>query len=236
MNSRTRFYREVSVRSSSSSEGYSILLDGKPVKTPAGAALRLPNRALAEAVADEWRAQAEKIRPETMILTKLANTAIDRVRGNRSAVIEQILSFGRSDLVCYRADGPPELVERQTRAWDPLLDWASVHHGAAFKTTSGIGFIEQPKEAIEALNRAIAQHDDFALAGLHAGATLCGSALIALALSARHLGADEAFAAAHLDELYQAGKWGSDMAAQARLRARASDLASVEQFLRCLRG
>src|ERR1041385_3868002 len=113
-----RFYREVSVRVGEGG-AYGILLDGKPVRTPAGASLSAPNAAMAEAIAEEWRSQSEKIRPETMMMTKLANTAIDRVRPSRQATIEQVLAFAKSDLICYRAPGPDALTERQSQTWDP---------------------------------------------------------------------------------------------------------------------
>lgn len=238
MNARTRFYREVSIQSPGEGErasGYAILLDGKPIRTPAGAPLLLPNAALAEAVAEEWRVQEEKIRPETMLLTRLANAAIDRVAPNREAIVGQILAFARSDLVCYRAEAPEALLARQARAWDPLIEWARARYGASFKSAAGIAFVEQPKDALEALERAMAGQGDHALAGLHAAATLLGSAIIALALLEGQLGADEAFAAAELDEIYQSEKWGRDHDAQMRFRRNAEELSEIARFFRLLR-
>src|SRR5689334_19938856 len=128
MATRSRFYREVSV--ASHGQGYRVLLDGKPIRTPAGGELAIPTRALAEAIAEEWQSQGDKVRPETMILTKLANTAIDRVAVHRGTAIAQVLSFARSDLLCYRADRPAALVELQHRVWDPILAWAKERYGA----------------------------------------------------------------------------------------------------------
>lgn len=230
---RNRFYKDVSVAGSGGR--YSVLLDGRPVKTPAGNPLTLPNQALAGALAEEWRGQGDQIRPETMLLTKFANTAIDRVAGLRTTVVAQVLAFAKSDVVCYRAEAPAELAERQARAWDPLLEWLRGRHGAALVPGSGITFIEQPKAALEALEGVIAAHDDFALAGLHAVATLAGSAAIALALSEGRLTADEAFSLSHLDELYQAEKWGRDAEAESLARSKARELIEISRFFSLLR-
>jgi len=158
------------------------------VKTPLGAPLMLPNPGLAEAVAEEWRAQGEKIMPATMHLTRLTNTAIDRVIPDRCFAENEILKTARNDVICYRADAPAELVVRQREAWDPLLVWADREYGAMLAAGTGIGFIEQPDAAMEALRRTLAPRVPFALTGLTAAATLCSSAIIALALAD---GADE---------------------------------------------
>jgi chaperone required for assembly of F1-ATPase len=225
----TRFYRDVSVEKAG--ETYRILLDGKPIRTPAGGALLLPNDALAQAVAEEWREQGEKLKPESMPLTKLANTAIDRVAANRDVVIEQILAFAKSDLVCYRAAAPQDLVARQAAQWDPLLQWAHERCGAQFQTAACIAFVEQPPEAVAALGRALRTHDDFALCALNAAAALTGSAIIGLALSEGRLDADEAFTASQLDEMYQAEKWGQDPEALIQSRSKAVELTNIARFL-----
>jgi chaperone required for assembly of F1-ATPase len=231
-----RFYREVSVEPvPAAGAAYRILLDGKPVRTPAGAPLAVPGRALAEAIADEWRAQGDTIKPDTMLLTKLANTAIDQVRPNRQTATAQILAFAKTDLVCYRAETPRSLVQRQNAQWDPLLDWARRRYGANLTYGAGIVYVEQSPQALAALERAIAGHDDFALAGLHAAATLLGSTIIALAFSDRHLGAEQAFAAAELDERYQAERWGQDAEAVKLSRKKAEELAEIERFFLFLR-
>lgn len=234
MTARKRFYREVSVEPLPEGEGrgraYAVLLDGNPTRTPAGAPFLLPAAALAEAVAGEWRAQDAQIRPETMILTKLANTAIDKVGPNRRMAIEQILGFGKSDLLCYRAEAPEALVRRQAAAWDPLVEWARERYGVALSCGAGIGFIDQSPETLAALERAIAGHDDFTLAALQAAATLLGSAILALALWEGRLTPDQAFAAAQLDEIYQAEKWGSDHESALRSRKKAAELADIARF------
>ena len=227
---RTRFYRDVSVERAG--EAYRILLDGKPIRTPASLAFVLPNETLAQAIAQEWRDQGEKLKPESMVLTKLANTAIDRVPANRAAWIAQILAFAKSDSVCYRATVPAGLVARQAALWDPLLEWAHARYGAQLRATDGIGFVEQPHEAIEALACAVRAHNDFALAALHAAAALTGSAIIALGLSEGRLDADEAFAASQLDEIYQAEKWGKDEQALIRSCSKAAELTHIARFSR----
>ncbi len=224
---RARFYRDVTV--DRAGEAYRVLLDGKPIRTPAGAPFLLPNENLAQAVAEEWRAQGEKLSVESMPLTKLANTAIDRVAANRAAWIEQILAFAKSDSVCYRAASPQELAARQSAQWDRLLL-------LQFHTATGIGFVEQPSEAVAALGRALAGRDDFALAAINAAATLTRSAIIALAFSEGRLDADEAFAAAELDEIYQAEKWGRDEQALIQSRSKATELTNIARFFRLCSG
>jgi chaperone required for assembly of F1-ATPase len=234
---RKRFYREVAIqalvlvgKSARDVPGHTVLLDGNAVNTPAGAVLPLPSEALAEAVAAEFRAQGETINPDTMIFTRLVNTAIDRVAPNRQAAIEQILSFAKSDLLCYRAQAPQELVIRQAAVWDPLLEWAQREYHAPLEIAFGIGFVQQPADALAALERALAARDAFTIAGLHAAATLLGSAIIALALCDGRLGADDAFAAAQLDEIYQAEKWGQDPEALLRWSRKANEVTKIAEF------
>jgi chaperone required for assembly of F1-ATPase len=233
MATRSRFYRDVSI--ASQGQGYRVLLDGKPIHTPAGAELAIPTHALAEAIAEEWRSQGEKVRPDTMILTKLANTAIDRVAVHRRTAITQILSFARSDLLCYRAEAPKALVALQHRVWDPILDWARDRYGATLVCGAGIGFVEQAQEPLAALERAIDEYDSFGLSGLQAAATLLGSAVIALALAEQHLSAEEAFAAAQLEENYQADKWGRDFEAEKRRASKQAELVEIARFLESVR-
>jgi len=231
--SRQRFYREVSV--GSSHDGYSVLLDGKPIRTPAGNAFVLPNAQVAEAVAAEWRAQDGKIDPATMMLTKLANTAIDRVAPDRGQAVREIVAFGRSDLLCYRASLPADLVELQDRIWNQLLEWASAAHGIQLQCGAGVAYIEQSADALAALERAISRLTEFELAASHAAATLTGSAIIALALGAGHVAAARAFSAAQLDEAYQAERWGVDEEADRRSRKRYEEMLVIARLFALLR-
>ena len=212
---------------------YSVLLDGKPIKTPLRATLALPTRTLADAVAEEWRGQGDKIVPATMPLTKLSNTAIDRVIGREAEIAEQILAYA-NDLLCYRAEAPDDLVARQNESWNPILDWAAERY-ARLTVGTGVGYIAQPEESVEALRNVLVVRDAFALTALHAAATLCGSLVLALALADGRLAADETFALSQLDECYQAEKWGADEEAQTRARALAGELAAAARFLHLVR-
>jgi chaperone required for assembly of F1-ATPase len=230
--SHNRFYKEVSV---DSADGiHRVLLDGKPVKTPGGAQLALPSAALAEAIADEWRAQETTINPQTMLLTKLANTAIDRVAPNPAYVREQLLSIAKSDVVCYRATSPSELVQRQALTWNPLIAWMSEHFAASLRVENSLTFIEQSEQAIDAVGAALSKLDAFSLAALYAAASLCGSLVIALALSERKLDWEQAFAAANLDKIYQAERWGWDPQETAKATAERAELNQISRFLELL--
>lgn len=229
MTAAKRFYKQVTV----GAEGgkYRILLDGRPLRTPAKALLELPVEAAAEALAAEWRAQGDKVNPAQMPLTRLANTAIDRISGNRNAVIDEICRYGASDLLCYRADGPDALVARQAAAWDGLLDWLAEAHAVRLAVTTGIVFIEQEAEDLARLRRIVEGFDDFTLVGLHTLTTIAGSCVIGLAVVAGRLSAPEAAALSSIDETFQAELWGEDAEMMARLRSRAAELAAAAEFI-----
>ncbi len=199
---------------------YRVLLDGRPVRTPGRALLVLPGGGAAQAIADEWLAQGERIDARAMDFTRLANTAIDRVAGRRGEVIDEIVSYARSDLLCYRAQSPDSLVAAQDAAWTPVLDWVGESLGAHFVTVAGVMFVEQSETAAERVAQALHARDCWALTALHNITTLTGSALIALALAHRHLSPDEAWGAAHVDEDWQWARWGIDLEAEARRAGR----------------
>jgi chaperone required for assembly of F1-ATPase len=227
-----RFYKEVTVAEDAG--GFALRLDGKPVKTPAGHALRAPTRALAEAIAGEWRAQGDRIAPDTMPLTKSLNTALDRVAIHRAEIIDDLAKYAASDLLCYRADSPAELMMRQREAWDPWLAWAFERHGAHLKATLGMSHISQPDDALARLRAAIAAHDDHRLVALHAAVTITGSAVLGLAFASGALTAEEAMRATQIDEDYQAELWGRDIEAE-RVRARRlAELKAAEAYLALL--
>jgi chaperone required for assembly of F1-ATPase len=233
--SRRRFYKEVVVAAPDAEHtGYRILLDGKPIKTPSRATLAVPRKPLAQAVAEEWSAQEGVIRPETMILTKLANTAIDRVAPDPAHAREQILVLARSDVVCYRAETPADLVERERQAWDPVLAWLKERFGASLRSASGIGFVAQDDAAIAALSAALLQRNAFFIAGLYAAAALLGSVVLALALSEGELDSEEAFSRANLDKIYQAERWGWDEQDKVKTAAERSELRQISRFLELL--
>ncbi len=216
--------------------GYGVALDGRPIRTPGGAPLVVPAKALAEAIAGEWREQGDDIRPLAMPLMRLAATAIDRVTREREAVAGQTAAYGGMDLLCYRADAPAELVARQAEHWQPLLDWADAEYGARLTVVNGINPVAQDEAALAALARAVERHDDFRLAGLSQLTAICGSLVLALAVTARRIGAQQAVAASQLDEDWQAEKWGRDDAAAERREALAAEIAAAARFLELLSG
>jgi chaperone required for assembly of F1-ATPase len=224
-----RFYKDVTVTPDGA--GFGVQLDGKPLKPPSRAPLVLPSEALAKAIAREWRGQGEELDMTSMPLTRLAFAAVDTVPKQRAAMIEHLLGFGRSDLVCYRAEFPDVLIARQAAAWDPLLAWLAQAHGAKLAVTSGIKHVAQPDDTMEALRRVLASLTDYELAALQAATSITGSLTIALALLAGKLTAAQAFDAAHVDEHFQAEQWGRDEAAEARRAGLRSELDSAERFL-----
>jgi chaperone required for assembly of F1-ATPase len=227
-----RFYKEVKVEPAAG--GFEIRLDGRPVRTPARAALALPSQRLSEAVAEEWRVQGDKVEPRSMPLTGLANAAIDRVGPERDAFAAGLAGYGESDLLCYRADGPPGLAARQQAAWDPLLAWARRRFDVDFETVTGIVHRPQPPAAVERLRRAVAARSPFELAGLAPLVTISGSLVIALALAERSIDAQTAWDAATIDEAWQAEHWGVDEEAEAVRTARRAEFDSALRFLSLL--
>jgi chaperone required for assembly of F1-ATPase len=214
--------------------GYRILLDGKPVRTPAKALLALPTRALAEAVAGEWSAQQAHINPATMPLTRLANSAIDGVRGREAEVRADIVKYAGSDVLCYRASEPEGLVRRQAEMWDPVLGWARDALGARFAVAQGLMPVAQPETATSAIAAALEGFDAFGLAALHVMTTLTGSALLALAQARGLLTAEQAWTAAPVDEDWQIGNWREDAEAAARRQRRWAEMQAAGRMLALL--
>jgi chaperone required for assembly of F1-ATPase len=229
-----RFYSTVATDEAEG--GFRILLDEKPVRTPARHLLVLPDAALAELCAEEWRAQDKEIDPATMPLTRLVNTALDGVASDMQAVGEDVSRFSGTDLVCYRAPGPDNLVARQSEAWDELLDWSADELGARFVLAEGVMHVAQPREAIAAFGAHIRQFaSPLALAALHLATSLSGSAIIAMALAKGEIGVDEAWAKAHVDEDWNAELWGEDHEARKRRDARRMDFVAAARVLAALR-
>jgi chaperone required for assembly of F1-ATPase len=233
---RKRFYRRAEV-GEETGEGFPLLLDGRPVRTPAGRLLAAPTRALAEAVAAEWDAQTDEIDPARMPLTRLANAVIDGVAEKPQAVADEVAKFLASDLVCYRADAPEGLVARQAQHWDPVLAWARDQFGARFVTVEGVMFAEQPAATLAAMRAALPaaagdMADIWRLGALSSITALTGSALIALALSAEALDAEAAWAAAHVDEDWQMSQWGRDALALQSRAFREAEMRAAAQVLR----
>lgn len=209
-----RFYKQVAVTGTAAP--FAIALDDRTLRTPLKRPLDLPTKVLAEALAAEWEAQAEKIQPHTMPFTKLANTALDRVATDRDRIIGEIVDFAGSDLVCYRAATPPDLVERQARIWQPVLDWARATFQGEFQATEGILHIAQPEASLAALRKYLSTKSPWALTALHNLTTLTGSALLSAMACEKGILPAEAWLAAHVDEDYQIEQWGWDEEARHR--------------------
>ncbi|WP_237479036.1 ATP12 family chaperone protein [Lichenibacterium dinghuense] len=223
-----RFYAEAAAEERDGA--FALVLDGRAAKTPAKRPLALPSRAAAEAVAAEWNAQVEVIDPARMPLTRLCNTAIDGVAEQMAAVADEVRTYLTSDLLAYRAADPAPLVLAQARAWDPVLDWAREAHGARFVLAEGITFVAQPPATLAAMGSAVdgvvgsGAGAPFRLAALDVMTTLTGSALLALAVMQARLTPEDAWAAAHVDELFQESQWGADAEALERRERRWADM------------
>jgi chaperone required for assembly of F1-ATPase len=228
-----RFYKEAKVVPTD--DEFGIELDGKPLRTPDKRALTVPTGKLAEAIAAEWLGQGVTVKPLSLPLTRLVSTAIDRVVPRRSDVIAELAKYATTDLLCYRADEPRELVERQRQIWQPLLDWAEAQLDASFAVTQGVSPVAQAPATLSAIERAIAAHDSMRLAALHLAATACGSVVLGLALLAERISADEAFAAAQLDESFQIERWGEDSEQTKTRAALKEDIALAARFAALLR-
>lgn len=224
---RKRFYARAHVADVAP---FSVLLDGRPVKTPAGNALTAPTGRLGEAIAAEWDAQQERIDPATMPLTRLANTILDGVAANPEPVADEIAKYLGSDLLCYRAATPNGLVQRQEQHWDPVLIWARDALGARFVLGEGVMFVAQPEGAVQAV-RAEIPAGPWRLGAVHAITTITGSALLALALMRGVLDIGTAWAAAHVDEDWNMDQWGRDEVALARRAARFAEVQAAATVL-----
>lgn len=228
-----RFYKDAAVLAVDG--GFGVALDGKPVRTPARATLALPNAALAEAVAGEWRAQAPEIVMAAMPLTRLAGAAIDRVAVDREAVTDETAGFGGSDLLCYWAEYPVELQRRQAETWRPLLDWSARALGASLAVTEGIVPVTQQESALAQLRAAVAAYDHWMLAALQAATTVTGSLVLGLALAHGEIGAARAWAASRLDHDFQTEKWGEDAEAAEAAAGLRAELEAAARFMDLLR-
>lgn len=228
---RRRFYQAAGVEKRP--EGYAVVLDGRPVRTPARRTLAAPSQALAQALADEWEAQREVVDPALMPLTRLANSIIDGVVDAVGPVQAEIAKFLASDLVCYRAQSPDGLVARQVQHWDPLIAWARDAFSARLVLAEGVMFVKQPDDALAAASRGIPS-EPWRLGAIHAVTTLTGSALIALAVAHGQLSAEDAWIAAHVDEDWNLAQWGGDAQALERRAAREAEMRAAASVLALL--
>jgi chaperone required for assembly of F1-ATPase len=211
--------------------GFRICLDGRDLRTPAGQLLVIPEDSLAEAIAAEWSVQGDFILPASMPLTRLACTAIDRVAPRRAAVVDQMMEYAATDLLCYRTLSPRDLMVRQEIVWQPVVDWAAVILGADLAVTSGVVPVPQPAAALQALRQVVEGYADLPLTALQSAVATMGSLLLGIALAEGRLSADEAFAASQLDETYQNELWGEDAEAVRAREGRRNDVAAAARVL-----
>jgi chaperone required for assembly of F1-ATPase len=214
MTKRKRFYRTVTI--DDEEDGFVVRLDGRVVKSPAGAKAILPSRALANAVATEWESQGDEIDAGSMPLFSLSVTVIDRVTPQRPAIIDELVAYGGNDLLCYHDADDPELGTRQAHGWTPWIDWARATLGAELVVAAGVMPVTQPPASLGALGSAVATHDDWELGMLYRATTLGGSLVLGLAMVRDEMDSAALFETAFLDELWQAEKWGSDWEAEDR--------------------
>ncbi len=190
--------------------GFAVHLDARPVRTPKKAPLILPTAGLAEAVAAEWQAQGDKVDPGSMPFTRTANSAIDAVALRFDEVAQMLANYGGSDLLCYRAEGPEDLVALQVCAWDPILDWAETDLGARLSTVVGVMHVAQSADALAALTSLVRAQTPFQLAAFHDLVAISGSLVLALAVQHRRISTEEAWRLSRLDEDWQISLWGED--------------------------
>lgn len=228
-----RFYREVAVGPSPDGPDgvHAVLLDGRQVRAPGGTALAVESRALADAIAEEWAAQGDEVVPESMPLTQLAFTALERVAPQPAGVEENLVKYAETDLLCYRVAQPDSLAARQAAAWQPLVDWAASVLAAPLQVTTGILPVEQPADSVQQLATAVGELDVHRLTALAAVTQAAGSLLIGLAVVYGEIDGDEAADAADLDEAWQSEQWGQDREALQRRRALREEIAAARRYL-----
>ena len=228
-----RFYKTVTV---STASPFAVSLDDRKLKTPAGNPQEVPTRALAEAMAEEWRQQGEKLDLPSMVLTRAVNTVIDRIVPRRIEVLDELSRYAGSDLVCYRAEAPRELIARQEAGWNPWVDWAARELGVRLRIASGIVHVEQDVAVTKAMYAAMDRLDSFRLSALHPAVTITGSAVLGLAFALRLITPAEVLGTSCVDEDYQAERWGRDAEAEAVRKNRLSELEQARKLLDLLEG
>ena len=216
-------------------EEFGILLDDRPVITPGKKPLRVPSRALGEAVTAEWNAQLEWIVPSSMPLTLIANTALDRIAGRERMIVEEAVRYAENELVCYRAESGSALAEREEKRWQPVLDWLADRHGVKLIVTSGLVHVEQPSEALETLTVILSRMTVPELTALQCALAASGSLALALALLGSQIDGNELFELSQLEETWQIERWGEDEEAALRRTALRADALAVADYLELAR-
>lgn len=228
-----RFYETVGVNKVE--DGFTVVLDGRPVRTPEKSAFTVPTEALAKAMAEEWDAQEEEINFDAMPISRLAGTVIDRIATRRDEVVDSILKYAGTDMLCYRVEHPNDLVVRQAKQWQPLLDWAAETHGVNLEVTTGILPLSQKDACHAALRKAVSAHDDWQMAGLTNAVQACGSLVVGLALVAGRIDADEAFEVSELEATHQIEQWGEDAEATQRRKTLKAEIGMTAAYLAYLK-
>ena len=227
-----RFWKEASIHKEDGQ--WAVVLDGRPVRTPARRAVAVPIRAMAEGIADEWNAQGEIVKPMTMPLMRAASTCLDRVIPEADAVRANLASFGGSDLLCYRATHPPALVARQAAGWNPVLDWAAERFGARLVVVSGVMHAPQPTDALTRLAEDVERHDPWALTGLSELVTISGSLVLGLAVSRAEVAPARAWEVSRIDEDWNVEQWGDDEDAAVLAARRERDFMDAAHLLKLI--
>ena len=224
-----RFYKQA--EADTAPGGYAVRLDGKPVKSVMQHSLIFPSKDLAEAIAAEWQAQGKDIVPQSMPLMQMACTMTDKTKGaDRQAMNVELLKYGASDLVCYFAITPPEVVARQEKHWLPLLAWLASEHGIALEKVAGIKYHNQPPESLEKLNALLTKMEPAGFTVAQAATAITGSVVIALALAEGYIDAEAAYEASCVDEIFQLDTWGEDTLARKRLDNIRAELVAIARF------
>ncbi len=208
-----RFWDAASVETATG--GFTVHLDGRPVRTPGKSPLIVPTHAMAAGIAAEWDAQDGVIDPNSMPITRAANSAIEKVAPQMDAVVTELSGYGKSDLICYRATGPDALIEQQAAAWDPWLAWVANALDAPLVATQGVMPVAQPAPSLRRLRAEVAKLDHFQLAGFHDLVAISGSLVLSLAVTHGKLDADTAWDLSRVDEVWQISQWGADEEAAA---------------------
>ncbi|WP_420861383.1 ATP12 family chaperone protein [Algirhabdus cladophorae] len=215
--------------------GFGILLDDRAIKTPAKAGLIVPTQSMAAEIAAEWDAQETTIDPGSMPITRAANAAIDKVQHQRAAVADMLSEYGGTDLLCYRANSPVELAQRQSEGWDPLLSWSAQTLSAPLNTGQGVMHIDQPAESLTTLAKRVHQFDPFELTGFHDLVALSGSLILAFAVVEDHITAQSAWDLSRIDETWQIEQWGHDEEAESMAQTKQLAFFDAQRFLNLLK-
>lgn len=223
-----RFYKQADI--AKKGDSFTITLDDRVLNSPMKAGLLIKSHELALAIAKEWQEQGEYLNTDTMIYTKLANTALDRVAPRRAIIIDEVISYAGTDLICYRAVEPLSLISKEEKSWDPILEWFKNSHNINLKTGAGIMHVAQDNGELQKLTAFYGRYDEFTLTAIHNMTTLLGSALLPLALLMGEWSADDIWRAAHIEEDFQIERWGGDEEAEQRRAKRRAEFDKTYSF------